>query len=174
MHQEPEPNFRGFVWEPTTEQEVVVLFGILLHLRAFETPLCIERVRTTFPDCTAVNLATGRRINIEFEYGSREFLIHTAEWKILRAAEPNQEWWLVCWRDDLSTANKAALSGLRVLSLSEYARARALVLNWSPSDASDRPEKLFAWRAGALHSKYGAIIAELKAFGEHERFFHIE
>jgi hypothetical protein len=70
MHHQPELDFRGFMWEPTTEQEVVVVFGILLHLGAFETPLCIDRVRTTFPDCTALIPGSGRRVNIEFEYGS--------------------------------------------------------------------------------------------------------
>lgn len=60
--------FRGFVWQPRSEQEVVVLYGRLIERERCGASICIERVRTTLPDCTAFDAETGTRINIEFEY----------------------------------------------------------------------------------------------------------
>jgi hypothetical protein len=46
---DPEP--ARFLHVPQTEQEVVCLFGVLLHdLDEFEKPLIIERVQAAFPD----------------------------------------------------------------------------------------------------------------------------
>ena len=50
------PTFSGFRWEPSNEQQVVLLFGMLLALKQFEEPLCIETCDTTFPDCIAMVL----------------------------------------------------------------------------------------------------------------------
>jgi hypothetical protein len=44
-------------------------------------------------------------------------MIHSAEWQTLRAAAPEDDWWIICWNDDLSPRNKAALAGVRVSSI---------------------------------------------------------
>lgn len=67
-------HFGPLMHEPTNEQGVLLLFGLLA------TPLgfAIERVGPSFPDCEAKQRVTGgwRRVRIEFEYQSRNFEKH--------------------------------------------------------------------------------------------------
>ena len=70
-------NFRGLRHEPTNEQGVVYLFGMV----SSELGFLIEAIRTAFPDCEGKRKvdAQGNRwksVKIEFEYKSRNFRTH--------------------------------------------------------------------------------------------------
>jgi hypothetical protein len=74
----PALNFRGFLHEPISEQGVVFLFGMV----AKELGFIVESVSTGFPDCTAKREVERNRfksVSIEFEFQSRNFLIHGHE-----------------------------------------------------------------------------------------------
>jgi hypothetical protein len=60
---------------PTNESGVVFLFGVVAQQLGFK----VQRVQSAFPDCEAMRLIEpGRwqRVRIEFEYESRNFILH--------------------------------------------------------------------------------------------------
>src|SRR4030042_2491623 len=63
--------FRNLIHEPTNEQGVVLLFGMVSK----ELGFFIERIGTEFPDCTAKRyVGKGMQtVEIEFEFKSREY-----------------------------------------------------------------------------------------------------
>jgi Homing endonuclease associated repeat len=66
------------VFAPVNEQGVVYLFGALSERLGF----LVLRVQTEFPDCEAMRVVDGKRmqrVRIEFEYESRNFLRHMHE-----------------------------------------------------------------------------------------------
>jgi hypothetical protein len=66
------------VFAPVNEQGVVYLFGALSERLGF----LVLRVQTEFPDCEAMRVVNGnrmQRVRIEFEYESRNFLRHMHE-----------------------------------------------------------------------------------------------
>ena len=73
-------------YAPQNEQGVVYLFS---HF-AKKLGLHVEKVQTGFPDCTAYR--DGKRIRIEFEFRSRNFVRH--------GHDPNKCDWIVCWVHD--------------------------------------------------------------------------
>lgn len=79
-----------FAHEPQTEQEVVCLFGALLPY--LDQPLIIDNVRTPFPDCSARDARTEKRIRIEFELYGHHFIQH--------GHDPDSCDMIVCWVDD--------------------------------------------------------------------------
>ncbi len=81
--------FRGLRYEPVSEQGVVLLFGML----AKDLGYMIEAVQKGFPDCEAMRqIAPERwqRVNIEFEFESRNFRDHGHPSKGCDV--------IVCWR----------------------------------------------------------------------------
>lgn len=98
-----------FAHEPRTEQEVVCLFGALLH--HLEVPLIIDQVRTPFPDCLARNAESRELIRIEFELYGHHFIQHRHD--------PNGCDMIVCWIDDWGHWP----DNLRVVQLREVVRA---------------------------------------------------
>ena len=85
---------------PNNEQGVVYLFS---HLARRRFGLRVERVQAGYPDCLAYK--DGKRVRIEFEYRSRNFVAH-------RHA-PSDCDWIVCWIHDWP----AVPSRLRVVEL---------------------------------------------------------
>lgn len=86
-------NFRGLQHSPINEQGVVFLFGMV----AFELGFIVESVATGFPDCESKRCVSKKqdlweRVQIEFEYQSRNFKDH--------GHDPNQCDLIVCWEDD--------------------------------------------------------------------------
>ena len=74
---------------PTNEQGVVFLFGAVARKLGF----VVLRIQTEYPDCEALReMEAGlwQRIKIEFEYESRNFLIH--------GHRPEKCHLIVCWR----------------------------------------------------------------------------
>ncbi|MBL8876772.1 MAG: hypothetical protein JNM86_13330 [Phycisphaerae bacterium] len=81
-------NYRAMLHEPTNEQGVVLLFGMM----AEEIGFIIENVRTSYPDCEGkrrVGVNSWQRVRIEFEFLSSRFA-HPEEGCDL----------VVCWRHD--------------------------------------------------------------------------
>jgi len=82
-------DFRGLRHEPTNENGVVFLFGVV----ARELGYMVEAVQAGFPDCEAKRqFAPGRwhRVRIEFEFDSRNFRDH--------GHPPDGCDVIVCWR----------------------------------------------------------------------------
>lgn len=78
----------GLVFAPTNEIGVVYLFGML----ARELGFVVIRMQTEFPDCEVMRLVDGgrwQRLLVEFEYQSRNFLLHMHD--------PKQCDVIVCW-----------------------------------------------------------------------------
>lgn len=156
--------FSGFIWEPANEQQVVLLFAMLLAQRKFAEPLCIESADTTFPDCEAVNTDTGEPVKIEFEFRSKDFLKHK-EWDVLRACNPAVRWMVVCWEDNFDGAKP---DGLQVVSLQSFAADPEVVLKPVPDHlrGTEAASERFDWRAAALGSHERDVLAQLRHFGE--------
>lgn len=72
----PPLNFGNLIYEPTNEQGVVFLFGMLSKRLGFS----IEYIGPDFPDCEGKRYIIGKRkgiqeaVRIEFEYKSRDFV----------------------------------------------------------------------------------------------------
>lgn len=67
-------NFGSMIYEPTCEQGVVFLFGMVAKRLGF----WVEYVSTEFPDCVAKRVIEGKKkrlqdVKIEFEFKSREY-----------------------------------------------------------------------------------------------------
>lgn len=79
----------GLQWAPSYEQEVALLFGVLLpHLDGLSV---IEEASDSFPDCLAID-ERGRRVRIEFEVMASEFRVH--------GHDPKGCDLIVCWQND--------------------------------------------------------------------------
>jgi hypothetical protein len=64
--------FRGFIYYPHYENEVVLLFGLLMP--HFRNSFVINEYSGSFPDCLA--LRDGKEIGIEFEVSTIDFTAH--------------------------------------------------------------------------------------------------
>lgn len=95
-------------WAPSYEQEVVILFGMLLPY--VESIATIERSTGDFPDCVATT-PDGRSLRIEFEVRASDFAQHGHD-----AAGCDL---IVCWVDDWPD------SPVPVLSLRDVVRQHA-------------------------------------------------
>jgi len=97
------PNgFRGFVYAPRTEQEVVALFGLLLPY--LEPPICVDEIGTGFPDLIAFRTdgEEPREIRIEFELQSSNFIQH---------GHDERAWdMIICWEHDWSSCPLSVVS----------------------------------------------------------------
>jgi hypothetical protein len=96
---------------PTNESGVVFLFGVL----AGELGFRIQRIQTEFPDCEAMRqIEPGKwqRVRIEFEYESRNFVLH------MHPASQCDV--IVCWRNNWKDCP------LEVIELGAVIRAQRL------------------------------------------------
>ncbi|MBX3380673.1 MAG: hypothetical protein KF805_11320 [Phycisphaeraceae bacterium] len=98
-------NYRAMLHEPTNEQGVVLLFGMM----AEELGFIIENVRTGFPDCEGkrrVGENSWQRVRIEFEYLASRF-DHPEEGCDV----------IICWRNDRPSMKKEIIALEQVLQL---------------------------------------------------------
>jgi hypothetical protein len=99
----------GFLFEPTNEMGVVLLFGMLFWRLGF----IIESAQIGYPDCRAkLEVEPGRwqDVGIEFEHQSRHFLAHRHD--------PSRADFLVCWIHNW----KNCPPNLQVIELREVVR----------------------------------------------------
>ncbi len=99
----------GFLFEPTNEMGVVLLFGMLFWRLGF----IIESAQIGYPDCRAkLEVEPGRwqDVGIEFELHSRHFAAHRHD--------PNRCDFIVCWIHNW----KGCPPNLRVIELREVVR----------------------------------------------------
>jgi HNH endonuclease len=99
----------GFLFEPTNEMGVVLLFGMLFWRLGF----IIESAQVGYPDCRAkLEVEPGRwqDVGIEFEHQSRHFLAHRHD--------PSRCDFLVCWIHNW----KGCPPSLQVIELREVVR----------------------------------------------------
>jgi hypothetical protein len=99
----------GFLFEPTNEMGVVLLFGMLFWRLGF----IIESAQIGYPDCRAkIEVEPGRwqDVGIEFELYSRHFLAHRHD--------PSRSDMIVCWIHDW----KNCPPNLQVVELREVVR----------------------------------------------------
>ena len=109
-------NFLGLRHEPMNEQGVVLLFGML----AKDLGYTIEAVQKGFPDCEAMRqIAPERwqRVNIEFEFESRNFRDHGHPASGCDA--------IVCWRHNWDECPE----NIEVVELSSVIQSLALSEN---------------------------------------------
>jgi hypothetical protein len=83
---------RGFVYEPTYEEEVVMLFGRLIP--DLRDDFLIYSFSGAFPDCIADR--NGQRVEMEFELYSSHFFAHHHD----RDEKVKDCDLLVCWKND--------------------------------------------------------------------------
>jgi hypothetical protein len=177
MYIRPTTGFRGFIWEPCSEQDVVVLFGRLIERGDF--CLGLDYSWTAFPDCIATDTTTGETINIEFEFRSGSFFTHLDEWRQLKAADAKARWWLVSWKDDLTTSQRRTLTGIEVIALRDPVKARdqshvdKTVLNYYEGPLDDA-RQMFEWRSGGLSNEQRQVLRQLETFGSEAPGFHLE
>jgi hypothetical protein len=150
-------NFRGLRWSPTSEQEVVLLFGRLLGY--LPQPLTIDFVGTTFPDCKATDSETRETIWIEFELKSSHFYRDHKD----RVEQCN---WIVCWEDDWD-GNLPALwkdrppTIVALKDLVEKIPERQILNTRVETD----PKNLFSLRVQALPTEQQHRIEQLLSVG---------
>jgi hypothetical protein len=102
------------IYAPTNEAGVAVLFGAVARDLGFR----IARVQNGFPDCEAMRvIAPGRlqRVLIEFEYESRNFLLHQH-----LATKCNM---IVCWRHNWPECPLEVLELKKAIALSSQLNA---------------------------------------------------
>lgn len=150
-----EKEFRGLLWEPSDEQEVVMLFGQLLdHL---PRPLAIEYLQTGFPDCKAVDTETGDGVWIEFKLYS-SFYDRVYKNRLEKCD------WIVCWSNDLGIEQ---LNGRAIVALDtivDRQTPRSYILNRRPAGSSQA--EYFQLRIGGLSAHHQSAIRQLLEFAE--------
>jgi len=101
-------DFRGLLYNPTLESEVVMLFSLLIpHLP--DSYAIEEGDRGTFPDCLA--LRNGQKVGIEFELYANNFFDHKHD-KNDNLTKCNI---IVCWKNNIRNTIKR--NGIELLNI---------------------------------------------------------
>jgi len=88
--------FRGLLYAPSYEYELIMLFGMVLpYLKDYNYNFEIENYTDEFPDCFAK--LNGEHVGIEFELNASKFKAHKHH---LDPRLPNCGW-IVCWKNDM-------------------------------------------------------------------------
>lgn len=136
MHRD---DFRGFRYEPTYEQEVIILFGLLIP--SLKDKFIIDKYPDTFPDCFATR--NGQEIGIEFEVKARNFY----EQKHNTHANLKKCNLLICWENDIpeKTITRDGLELLNPETVKGY-NIEIMALKKVIEDLKkEKPQKLFIW-----------------------------
>lgn len=90
--------FRGLLYNPSLEHEVVILFSLLIpHLKE---SYAIDSYPDTFPDCSA--LRNGKRVEIEFEVYASDFYSHNHD----KNDNLSKCMLLICWKNNIRNTTK--------------------------------------------------------------------
>jgi hypothetical protein len=114
----PPPDFRGLLWAPSYEQEVVLLFGLLLPY--LDEAYAIEECSEAFPDCRLLRSRDSLLLRVEFELYSSRFRDHKHD--------PSQCDMIVCWKHDWANCPVK-----NVLVLSRVVEKKKFILDSSRS-----------------------------------------
>jgi hypothetical protein len=87
-------DFRGFAGDPQSELEVAYFLGLAQAYLPF--PFVVTGINDAFPDCEGLDPTTGKRVTIELEVRSRNFLSHG------HPIDGCQ--YILCWEDDWKDA----------------------------------------------------------------------
>jgi hypothetical protein len=150
-------NFHGLLWEPSNEQEVVMLFGQLLdHL---PRKIAVEFIQTPYPDCKAVDVEKVESIWIEFKLFSSDYS------RPYKNALPRCDW-IVCWQNDLGSDGLSSLP--QIVSLKEIVDRlpQSYILN--PRKNGETQEEYFRRRILGLSKQHQHVIQQLLEFGNSE------
>jgi hypothetical protein len=155
-------HFRGLRWEPTDEQEVVMLFGQLLdHL---PESLVIDYIGTVFPDCKATNAETNEDVWIEFELKSSHFF------RDHRGRKEKCDW-IVCWEDDQPDLPHNAP---RIVALNTVVCKKRLKCILNPLTGVTTGREAFLIRIEALSAHHQWIIRRLLRFAERDKGLRVD
>lgn len=97
-------NFKGMQYAPQGELGVVFLFSKLQRDLGYAS---IIRISDTFPDCEALKY-TGKRVQIEFEFRSKNFLVQHKPKGLKRVKS------IICWEDNWPPRKRNLLKKHRV------------------------------------------------------------
>ena len=151
-------DFRGLRWEPSNEQEVVLLFGLLIPY--LPRPLAIEFIQTPFPDCKAIDIKKNEPLWIEFKLYSEEYF------RVYKNRHERCDW-VVCWHNDCKRAPVSpriiALDEI-VDSLDKHHGIRQYVLNRRGPGTTR--EQYFRQRILGLSETHQSVIRELIKFAK--------
>ncbi len=111
MSESKEDDFRGLLYDPMLENEVVMLFSMLIP-HDLEDNFAIEEYSGSFPDCFA--LRNGKKVGIEFELYASNFFDHKHH-KDDNLTKCNI---IVCWKNDVHNTIKRG--GLEFLKVGEH------------------------------------------------------
>lgn len=112
-------DFRGLIWAPSYEQEVVLLFGLLLPY--IDIAIKIDECRIPFPDCIAFRSNDNSKIRIEFELLSSNFEKH--------GHDPKKCDMIVCWLHNWPSCPQS----IEILELSKIIRDKKLEFILKPN-----------------------------------------
>jgi hypothetical protein len=136
-------------WEPSNEQEVVVLFGRLLdHM---PRAVAIEFVQTGFPDCKAIDVETREPIWIEFE-------LYSSHYRRDHSRRPERCNWVVCWHENEPRINEPLVVALDVI-VDRQPDPTDYILQRRPPGASN--EEYFRTRLQGLAKHHQDVVREL-------------
>lgn len=111
---------RGLLYEPEYEDEVIILFGLLIPY--LEDDFVIDQYRGSFPDCLAFR--NGQKIGIEFEVLSSSFFDHRHHEDIDNLKKCNL---IICWENDMP--QKTIINGgKKFLKISENHQIELIIL----------------------------------------------
>jgi hypothetical protein len=97
-------NYKGMQYAPEGELGVVYLFSKLQRKLGY---ISIVRIGDAFPDCEALKFG-GKKVQIEFEFRSKNFLIQHGEKGLKEVNE------IVCWDDNWPPTKRGLLKKHRV------------------------------------------------------------
>lgn len=97
-------NYKGMQYAPEGELGVVYLFSKLQKKLGY---ISIIQIKDTFPDCEALRFG-GKKVQIEFEFRSKNFLIQHKESGLKKVNE------IVCWEDNWPPKKRGLLKKHRV------------------------------------------------------------
>ena len=164
-----EGGFRGLLYEPTYEDEVLILFSMLIP--SLRDEYVINRYSGAFPDCFATR--NGQEVGIEFELLSSHFFDHGHnESDRLEKCDM-----LVCWRNNLHTGiikengkyflvvqgHRIEVVELRdvVRELQEASGRRLILKGTRPNESGANEERFFEQLRENVGQERYALVHEL-------------
>jgi hypothetical protein len=165
----PLKDIKGMDYEPKNEAGVIILFTLTMRRLGFSGVIEAKR---KFPDCIARKY--GKRVPIEFEYRSKNFLAHKHDKTLGRKrctivcwednwADPPKNITILCLSKELGISNRIRLTfGKQPEHLSFLDKSKRKTFGWSMPASTKKGDLLLVWRAGKGQSRFKDILLVLK------------